>query len=179
MILNRQAILNTYCEHNVAVTVAGELNPVILFLSHTAALPFPKKKNVPCIFYWTCIFTFRICIVVSVDKRIITHSLTHGAEPFLGSRKLCSYSRASQHFMEPQGVLPCSQEHSTGPYPKCDQSNLHHPTSSLLFKTILVLFTTYVLVFPVASFLLAFPSISYTHSSSPPFVLHEGDEESV
>jgi hypothetical protein len=28
------------------------------------------------------------------------------------------------------------------------------------------------LVFPVVSFLLAFPPISYKHSSSPPFVLH-------
>jgi hypothetical protein len=28
------------------------------------------------------------------------------------------------------------------------------------------------LVFPVVSFLLNFPPISYMHSSSPPFVLH-------
>jgi hypothetical protein len=27
-------------------------------------------------------------------------SLTHGAEPFLRSCQLCSYSRTSQHFME-------------------------------------------------------------------------------
>jgi hypothetical protein len=38
------AILNTHCEHNVAVTVADELCPVIRFLSHTAAPPFLKKK---------------------------------------------------------------------------------------------------------------------------------------
>jgi hypothetical protein len=31
---------------------------------------------------------------------------------------------------------------------------------------------TYVLVFPVVSFLLDFPPISYMHSASPPFVLH-------
>jgi hypothetical protein len=31
---------------------------------------------------------------------------------------------------------------------------------------------TYVLVFPVVPFLLAFPPISYVNSSSPPFVLH-------
>jgi hypothetical protein len=30
----------------------------------------------------------------------------------------------------------------------------------------------YVLVFPVVSFFLDFPSISYMHSSSPPFMLH-------
>jgi hypothetical protein len=36
------------------------------------------------------------------------HSFTHGAEPFLKSRQLCSYSRTYQHFMEPEGSLPCS-----------------------------------------------------------------------
>jgi hypothetical protein len=35
-----------------------------------------------------------------------THSLTHGAEPFLRSCPLCSHSRNSQHFMEPEGSLP-------------------------------------------------------------------------
>ncbi|PNF27333.1 hypothetical protein B7P43_G02766, partial [Cryptotermes secundus] len=43
-------------------------------------------------------------------------SLTHGAEPFLRRRTLCSYSRTSQHFMEPEGSLPCSREPSTGHY---------------------------------------------------------------
>jgi hypothetical protein len=38
-------ILNTYCEHNVAGTVAGDLSPAIRFLSHSAAVPFLKKKK--------------------------------------------------------------------------------------------------------------------------------------
>jgi hypothetical protein len=42
------------------------------------------------------------------------HSLTHGAEPFLRSRQLCSYSRTSQHFMGPEG-----------PYPEPDRLSTH------------------------------------------------------
>ena len=44
----------------------------------------------------------------------LTYLLTHGAEPFWRNRQFCSYSRISQHFMEPEGSLPCSQEPSTG-----------------------------------------------------------------
>jgi hypothetical protein len=55
------------------------------------------------------------------------HSLTHGVEPFLRSSQFCSYSKTSQHFMEPKGSLPCSQEPSIGPYPEPDQSNPYQP----------------------------------------------------
>jgi hypothetical protein len=57
------------------------------------------------------------------------NSLNHEAEPFLGSCQLCSHLRNSQHFMEPEGSLPCSQQPSTVPYTEPDQSNPYHPIS--------------------------------------------------
>jgi hypothetical protein len=58
---------------------------------------------------------------------IYLYLLTHGAEPFLRSRQLCSHSRTYQHFMVPEGSLPCSQEPYNGPHPELYQSNPHHP----------------------------------------------------
>jgi hypothetical protein len=57
--------------------------------------------------------------------------LFHGAEPFLRSRQLCTYTSASQHFMKFEGSLPCSQEPSTGPYPEPDQFSPYHSILSL------------------------------------------------
>jgi hypothetical protein len=65
---------------------------------------------------WVCVYKIRA-----------HHSLTHGAEPFLRSCQLYSYSRTSQRFMEPEGSLPRSQEPSIGPYSEPDQSNPCHP----------------------------------------------------
>jgi hypothetical protein len=56
----------------------------------------------------------------------ITYSLTYGAEPFFRSHQLCSHSRTSQHFVEPEGSSSCSQEPSNGPYPESDQPSPHH-----------------------------------------------------
>jgi hypothetical protein len=42
--------------------------------------------------------------------KLINHSLLHGADPFLRSCQMCSHSRTSQHFIEPEGSLPCSKE---------------------------------------------------------------------
>jgi hypothetical protein len=77
-----------------------------------------------------------------------------------------------QHFMEPRGPIPNSQELSTCSYPGPDQSSPHHPIPPLkdpskYYPPI------YVLVFLVVSFPLAFPPITYTRSSSPLFVLHD------
>jgi hypothetical protein len=55
----------------------------------------------------------------------------HGAGPFFRSCQLCSYSRTSQCFMEPEVSFPRSQEPPTGPCPVPDQSSPYHPILSL------------------------------------------------
>jgi hypothetical protein len=72
-------------------------------------------------------YEFLYCVHVLY---VYIQRLTHGAEPFLRSRQLCSHSKTSQDFMEPEGSLLCSQEPSTGPYPEPDQSNPSHPIVS-------------------------------------------------
>jgi hypothetical protein len=59
------------------------------------------------------------------QRNLLTYLLIHGAEPFLSRRQLCSHSKISQHFMEPEGSIPCSQE------PELYQSNPHYPILSL------------------------------------------------
>jgi hypothetical protein len=90
------------------------------------------------------------------------HSLTDGAEPFLKSHQLCSHSVTSQHFMEPEGSLPYSQDPSTGPHPEPDQSSPYHP----ILRSILILSIHLRLGLPSGLFP-SFTPISYMHSSSP------------
>jgi hypothetical protein len=51
----------------------------------------------------------------------------HGAEFFFEKPLVARYSRFSQHFMESEGSLPCSQQPSTIPYPQPYESNPQHP----------------------------------------------------
>jgi hypothetical protein len=101
-----------------------------------------------------------------------THSLTHGVEPFLRSRQLCSYSRASQHFMEP----------STGHI--LSQINPIHVTSSYL-RSILTLSTHVRLGLPSGLFPSGFPAdILYTflfsiRATCPPCPSHPLDLTTV
>jgi hypothetical protein len=77
-----------------------------------------------------------LAAVVSLSPQFVLWAstpLTYGAEPFLRSHQLCSHSRTSQYFMEPEGSLPCSKEPSTGPYPEPDRSSPYHPILSMIY----------------------------------------------
>jgi hypothetical protein len=50
--------------------------------------------------------------VIHLSTYLLTYLLPYVAEPFLRSGQLCSHSRTSQHFMQPECSLPCSQESS-------------------------------------------------------------------
>jgi hypothetical protein len=90
----------------------------------------------------------------------------YGAEHYSIGHQLCSHKIVSEHFMEPEGSLPHSQELPTCPYPEPDQSSLHHLIRSLQDPP------TCFLAFLVASIPLAFPPIIYTRFSCPPIGLH-------
>jgi hypothetical protein len=62
---------------------------------------------------------------------------------------------SSQHFMEPEGSLPRSQELSTCTHPEPDQSSPQHAIIFLKGSSYCYI-STYVLVFLVVSFPLAF-----------------------
>jgi hypothetical protein len=75
----------------------------------------------------------------------------------LRSCQLCSHSRTSQHSMEHEGSLPCSQDPSTGPHPEPDRPSPYHPILSYL-RSILILTTHLCLGLPSGLFSSAFPT---------------------
>jgi hypothetical protein len=81
--------------------------------------------------------------------------------------QLCSYSRTFQHFIYPEGSLPCSQKLSTYPYPEPGQSRPYH-RNPISIRPILILFTLLRLGLPNDLFPSSFPTnILYTFLFSP------------
>jgi hypothetical protein len=131
---------------------------------------FPLRRMIKLVYaiLTASIWMYRIChagrhLLVFI---IIITLLTYEAEHFLSSRQLCSPPRTSQHFMEPEGSIPCSQEPFIGLYPEPYQYNPLLPILPL-YDPSQYCPPTYVLVFPLDSFILAFPPISYMRSSFP------------
>jgi hypothetical protein len=67
-------------------------------------------------------------VPAATDRNAIMVQRVFSVEP-------CCYSRSPQHFTEPEGSLPCSQQPSTGPYPEPYQSS---PYRTIL-RSILIL----------------------------------------
>jgi hypothetical protein len=72
---------------------------------------------------WLIASSFTDCI------KILTSLLTE-LSPSWGAVNCAAPQESPQHFMEPEGSIPCSQEPSTGPYPEPYQSNPLHPIRS-------------------------------------------------
>jgi hypothetical protein len=68
--------------------------------------------------------------LIGCVKALMNNSVSGSSTARIRALKSCSYSRYSQHFIESQGSLPCSQEPSTGLYPEPDQSGPYHPILS-------------------------------------------------
>jgi hypothetical protein len=84
-------------------------------------------------------------------------TFTHGAEPFLRSCQLCIYSWNSQHCMQPQSSLPCSQEPSISRYPVPRRSSTHDP-HPITVRCIWTLSTYLRLVLPSSLFRSGLPT---------------------
>jgi hypothetical protein len=102
---------------------------------------FINEKVCSQTFFRTNLYRELLSAAESDMLSIGTNSL-HGAGPFFRSCHLRSYSRISQHFMEPKGLLPCSQVPTTRPYPETDQSSPHHRILSKIRLNIILQLTS-------------------------------------
>jgi hypothetical protein len=95
----------------------------------------------------------------------------HGGEHYSRDHKLFGHSIVSQHFMEPEGSIPNSQELFTCPYPEPDQSSPHHPHPTST-RSILILSKHLRLGLPSGLLPSGFPTNNLYEFLFSPFVLH-------
>jgi hypothetical protein len=93
--------------------------------------------------------------------------LSHGSGS-LQTTLLLSHSRTSQHFIEHEGSLPCSQEPSTGSCLKPDQSSTYHP----ILRSFLISHTHLHLNFPSGLFPSGFLTKTLYAFLFSPCILH-------
>jgi hypothetical protein len=91
----------------------------------------------------------------------LTCNELHVDEPYLRDSRLCSYSITFLHNMEAKVSQPCSQEPSTCPCPKPDQSNPYHPILSKIHFNIIHTPTSF---FPLPIWLLHQHAVLYVYT---------------
>jgi hypothetical protein len=108
------------------------LNVNILSLKYAKILLFPAVQATR----RTSAYQLMCCISLydSNYSITITYLRTYGADPFLRSRQLCSYSRISQQFTEPD--VHYSVHKSPPPIPIMSEINSVHTIPSCLSKII-------------------------------------------
>jgi hypothetical protein len=121
---NRNTLTHSYTIMPISMDGASFLNYMFVFMGHEVHSDFVPRNQ---------------CSQLEI-LTVMHHLLTYRAEPFLRSHQLCSCSR-TQHFMEPEGSLLCSQEPSTGPYPKPYRFSLYVPSHPISLRSILILST--------------------------------------
>jgi len=95
----------------------------------------------------------RMCL-----RKTIPHHTTyltkefHAEEPFLSCHKVVIWPRIYQHFLEPKGSSPCSQDPATGRYHEPDKPNPYSPIT-LLYDSFQNYHPIHVYVFQTVSFL--------------------------
>jgi hypothetical protein len=138
-----------------------------MWCSHVHTLNLPKT-DLPIYSSAVCVdFGWYAVPSIKCHSNVITYFLTHGAEPFLWSRQLCSHSRTSQHFMKSECSIPCSQEPPNWFLPRAIsiQSTPSHPIS---LRSIFILSTRLRLGLSSGLFPSGFPTnILYAFLFSP------------
>jgi hypothetical protein len=97
------------------------LQNVLEILPSLHYFPLPSRsKGHPLRHIRYCIFNLLLLAssFPCVYSCILVPNNLHGVKPFLESHQFLSYLRISQHFMESEVSLTCSQEHTAGPYPE-------------------------------------------------------------
>jgi hypothetical protein len=103
-----------------------------------------------------CYTSRRKCDISSSPLILVLTLLLLAAESFLRSWQVLSWAKNSPHFMEPEGLLPHSQEAATCPFPKPDQSSPCPQTTYQ--RSVLILSLHLHLGLPSSPFFSGFPT---------------------